>query len=350
MGTEGRDKKRVAIGGGAAVAIVIGVVTALAVSGGGAGSAAAKGDRPGSQIDTASGTRAGDAIGQPTPEQGNGAGGRAQGGATSDSAGTQGGPGGASGSSVASSTASSHGPNGGPSTGAPPSGTAQQPTGAPPASSSAPANPPAAPAAQAPAYGGRLAAEAAKPSSATTSVTLHTAGASSNADTLLVSVMLTNTHSGGVGASDSAGNSYAVVADQSDGAGDRTLILAAVGAKPLSAGGSVTVTFPATSEHHVALDAVHGVTKLTGHSSATAGSGQFASGSAAASGPSIVFGVAGVQGGTAATWSSGFTALPTLLVAPEDQLAAAYEVVGGGSYQASGSCTHQWMAAVVVLG
>ncbi|MEY9855579.1 hypothetical protein ABH935_001183 [Catenulispora sp. GAS73] len=159
--------------------------------------------------------------------------------------------------------------------------------------------------------------------------------------------MLTNTHSGGVGASDSAGNGYSVVADQSDGAGDRTLILAAVGAKALGAGGSVTLTFPSTAEHHVAVDVFSGVTGIGGHSSASAASGPFASGSA--SGGGIVFGVAGVQGGENATWSSGFTALPTLVVSPADQLATAYESVGSGSFQASGSCDHQWMAAVATL-
>ncbi|ACU69803.1 clec-122; C-type LECtin [Catenulispora acidiphila DSM 44928] len=161
--------------------------------------------------------------------------------------------------------------------------------------------------------------------------------------------MLTNTHSGAVGASDSAGNSYSVIADQSDGAGDRTLILAAVGAKSLAAGGSVTVTFPTSSEHHAALDAFSGVSAITGHSSATAASGPFASGAASASGGGIVFAAAGIQGGENATWSAGFTALPTLLVAPADQLATAYESAGSGSAQGSGSCNHQWMAAVVTL-
>jgi hypothetical protein len=159
--------------------------------------------------------------------------------------------------------------------------------------------------------------------------------------------MLTNTHSGGVGASDSAGNSYSVVADQSDGAGDRTLILAAVGAKALGGGGSVSVTFPATQEHHVALDDFSGVTGISGHSSATAASGSFASGAASGS-TGIAFGVAGVQGGENASWSSGFTALPTVAVS-SDQLATAYESVGSGGVQASGFCDHQWMAAVVTL-
>ncbi|MBS2548947.1 hypothetical protein KGQ19_18950, partial [Catenulispora sp. NL8] len=228
-----------------------------------------------------------------------------------------------------------------------PSGSAPSSAGGPSAvGTGGPSAPPSQQAAKAPAYVGRLASNAAKTSSST-SVTLQTSGSSAGGDTLVVSVMLTNTHSGGVGASDSAGNSYSVVADQSDGAGDRTLILAAVGARALGGGGSVTLTFPATSEHHVAVDDFSGVTGIGGHSSATAASGPFASGSA--SGAGIVFGVAGVQGGENATWGSGFTALPTLVVAPADQLATAYESVGSGSVQASGSCDHQWMAAVATL-
>ncbi|NUP51476.1 MAG: hypothetical protein HOW97_29795 [Catenulispora sp.] len=231
-----------------------------------------------------------------------------------------------------------------------PPGGSQQPSSAPAGGQpSASGNPPPAAAARPLAYGGRLGATETS-STAATSLTVQASSGSSDGDTLLLSVMLTNTRSGGVGATDSAGNSYSVIADQSDGAGDRTLILGAVNAKALRSGGTVTLTFPATAERHAALDAFHGVTKVTGHSSATAASGSFASGAApAASASSIVFGAAGVQGGSTVAWSSALTALPTLVVAPSDQLATAYAVVGSGSYQASGSCDHQWMADVVTL-
>ncbi|NUR59573.1 MAG: hypothetical protein HOV87_13035 [Catenulispora sp.] len=59
--------------------------------------------------------------------------------------------------------------------------------------------------------------------------------------------------------------------------------------------------------------------------------------------------MAGVQGGSTVGWSSGFTALPTLVVPPSDQLATAYRIVGSGSCQASGTCAKQWMAEVVTL-
>lgn len=200
-----------------------------------------------------------------------------------------------------------------------------------------------------PAYAGRLASSAAQTSSAATTATVQTSAASSPGDALLLSVMLTNTHAGAVSASDSAGDTYSVVADQSDGAGDRTLILAATAAKPLSPGASVTLTFPATQERHIALDAFTGVTAIGAHSSATAASGPFSSGSTSASVAGIVFAAAGIQGGENAGWAAGFSALPTLLVAPADQLATAYKTVTPGSYQAAGSCDHQWMAAAVTL-
>ena len=359
-GSGGRDKRRPALMcSGAAAVVVAGVAGILITSGGGSGSDAGKVERQGTEIgapQNVAGFRSGDSLGVATPDQGSGAGAGVRGGAP---AGTQTVP------SSPDTTPSRSAPSGGTSTSAPsnagpttapgvttaPSTPVTAPGSAPSsAPGSAPGTPPAA-AAPAPAYGGRLgAAEIASSSAAATSLTLPAGAGSADGDTLLVSVMLTNTHAGAVGASDSAGNSYSVLADQSDGAGDRTLILGAVNAKALRSGGSVTLTFPATAERHAALDAFHGVTKVTGHSSATAASGSFASGAApTGAASSVVFGVAGVQGGSAVAWSSGFTALPTLVVAPSDQLATAYRIVGSGSYQAAGSCSHQWMAEVVTL-
>ena len=66
-------------------------------------------------------------------------------------------------------------------------------------------------------------------------------------------------------------------------------------------------------------------------------------------GPRLVFGVAGVQGGAAAAWTDGFTPLPTLFVS-DDQLATGYKTVtAAGAYAAVGTCDHQWMAAVVAF-
>lgn len=338
----GTNRRRVTVLSGVAVVAIAAVVGAIALAGGGTKPNPTKSSRQESQLgDAADPTSTASGLpGQASSEQG--AGGAVAGSPAVPSAV---GPTSSVSSNGSGGATSANGPQpsnsanptkpGQPSNPVGPSNSGNQPT-AQPSAGAKPAT-----------YAGRLAAAAAKSTSASTSTTLRTSASSSNGDTLLVSVMLTNTHSGGVGATDSAGNSYTTVADQADGAGDRTLILAAVGAEALPSGGSITVTFPATQEHHVALDDFAGVTGISGHASSTAASGPFASGSADGT-AGIAFGVAGVQGGENATWSGGFTALPTLAVSA-DQLATAYEPVGSGAAQAAGSCDHQWMAAVVTL-
>ncbi|MFE2311485.1 vanadium-dependent haloperoxidase, partial [Streptomyces sp. NPDC059411] len=199
-------------------------------------------------------------------------------------------------------------------------------------------------------YAGRVASSAAAASG--TSLTLPVTRAVRSGDTLLVSAMLTNTHSGTVTATDTRGNSYTLVGDKTDGSSDRTLVLAALGVNPLTTADSITLTFPTTGEHHAAVDEFTGVTAVDRTSVATGAAGTpFNSGATAPtnSADELVFGVAGVQGGAAATWSAGFSALPTLSVV-EDQLATAYRTVSAtGSYAATGTATHQWMAAVVTL-
>ncbi|MBD0741235.1 hypothetical protein BG418_07005 [Streptomyces sp. CBMA152] len=200
------------------------------------------------------------------------------------------------------------------------------------------------------AYQGPVASAAAAASG--TSLALPVGRTVRAGDTLLVSAMLTNTHSGAVGATDTQGNVYSVVTDKADGASDRTLVLASIGVKPLTPSDTITLTYPTTGEHHASVEEFSGVTAVDRTSSATGAAGTpFNSGSTATTNAAneLVFGVAGVQGGDNATWDAGFTARPTLFVS-EDQLATAYQIVPTtGSYAASGTATHQWMASVVTL-
>ena len=327
-------RRRILLLSGAGVLAIAAIAGVLALSGGHSHSTSAT--RNDTQIGDGNGPTNGDqpggAVGQKTSEQGGGGSGTG----TSAAPSSLGAAGGQSSHPSTDNGSSNPTKPGRPSAPIAPTNNGNQPTTPPPG-------------AKPPAYAGRLAASATQTSSAATTATVQTSAASSPGDALLLSVMLTNTHAGAVSASDSAGNTYSVIADQSDGSGDRTLILAVTAAKSLSVGTSVTLTFPATQEHHIALDAFTGVTAIGGHSSATAASGPFSSGSTSASAPGVVFAAAGIQGGENASWAVGFSALPTLLVAPADQLATAYETVAPGSYQAAGSCNHQWMAAAVTL-
>ncbi len=200
------------------------------------------------------------------------------------------------------------------------------------------------------AYQGPVASAAAAASGS--QLTLPVSRAVRSGDTVLVSAMLTNTHSGTVAATDTQGNRYTVLSDTPDGASDRTLVLAAVGVNALSTTDQITLSYPTTGEHHVSVEEFSGVTAVDRTAAATGAAGTpFNSGSTpTTSVPNeLVFGVAGVQGGKNATWSAGFTPLPTLFVS-EDQLATAYQPVSAtGAYAATGTATHQWMAAAVTL-
>ncbi|WP_441247430.1 helix-turn-helix domain-containing protein [Kitasatospora sp. McL0602] len=171
-------------------------------------------------------------------------------------------------------------------------------------------------------------------------------------DTLVVPIMLTNTHAGTVGATDSQGNTYTTAADQSDDAGDRVLVLTATAVRALSSSDTITVGYPSTGEQHLAVDELTNVKAVDQHAAATGAAGiDFDSGPTptTTADSELIYGVAGVQGGPAATWSSRFTALPTLFVS-HDQLATGYRTVSAtGSYPATGTCAYQWMAAAVAF-
>ncbi len=200
------------------------------------------------------------------------------------------------------------------------------------------------------AYQGSVATSAATGSG--TGLTLPVGRAVRAGDTLLVSAMLTNTDAGTVSATDSQGNVYSVLSDRPDGSGDRTLVLASIGAKPLSTSDTITLGYPASGEHHVSVQEFSGVTAVDQGASATGPAGTpVNSGATATTGAAneLVFATAGIQGGENLAWNAGFTAQPTLFVS-EDQLATAYQLVSAtGSYAATGIATHQWMASVVTL-
>jgi hypothetical protein len=182
-----------------------------------------------------------------------------------------------------------------------------------------------------------------------TSTRLAVGHAVAAGDTLVVPMMLTNTHAGAVSATDGQGNTYTVAADQNDGgADDRTLILTATAVKALTSSDTITVSYPVSGEQHLVVEELTDVEAVDQHAAATGGAGTaFNSGSMHSDRPEFVFAVAGVQGGATAAWSSEFTALPTLFVS-KDQLATAYRRVGG-IYAATGTCDHQWMAAAVAF-
>jgi fibronectin type 3 domain-containing protein len=172
--------------------------------------------------------------------------------------------------------------------------------------------------------------------------------------TLVVSLLLSTTNSltGPVSATDSAGNTYVVARDNNDGsAGDRTVALVSVGVKALTAGATITLTYPSSNETHVSVDEFSGVTGIDTSAGATGTSSAFSSGNAPGTSQAadVLIGTVGTESGKAPTWATGWAALPVLAVS-SDYLGTAYQfATAAGAYAASGTIGGQWMASIITL-
>ena len=169
--------------------------------------------------------------------------------------------------------------------------------------------------------------------------------------------MVTNSNSA-VSVSDTQGNTYSEIVDQTDGsAGDETLVFVALNAKALSSTDTITVTYPTATEEHLVVDEYSGVTAVDQHASnySTTNLTQFSVSTTAVTtaAKEMVIGVAGVQGGNPTAWTNPTTPLPTLYLpgaSDGDQLATAYQTVTTtGTYSVSGTISKGWMAAVITL-
>jgi fibronectin type 3 domain-containing protein len=199
----------------------------------------------------------------------------------------------------------------------------------------------------------RVGSVTASSSRTTTSVPVGTPGVAAG-DTLVVGLLLSTTSSitGALSVTDSAGNSYVVARDNNDGSsGDRTVVFVSVGVKALAAGGSITLTYPKSSETHVSVDEFSGITGIDTSASATGTTSAFSSGSAPATtqAADVLIGAVGNESGKAPTWAKGWTALPLLTVS-YDHLDTAYQMAtAAGSYAATGTTGGEWMASIVTL-
>ena len=202
------------------------------------------------------------------------------------------------------------------------------------------------------AYVGRVGSATASSSRTTTSVPVGGSGVAAG-HTLVVSLLLSSTNSltGAVTVTDTAGNSYIVARDTNDGsAGDRTVLLASIGVKTLAAGGSITLTYPSSAETHVSVDEFSGITGIDSSAGASGTTVAFSSGTATTTqATDVLVGVVGVESGKSPTWASGWTRLPVLSVS-SDYLGTAYQIAtAAGSYAAVGTTSNQWMASIVTL-
>jgi hypothetical protein len=196
----------------------------------------------------------------------------------------------------------------------------------------------------------RVASGTASATASARSLTLSQAVPAGNS--LIVSVLLSSTanQAGPVTVTDAAGNAYHVDQDTGDGsAGDRHVILSALGVKALASGSTLSFAFPSSSESHISVDEFSGLSARDQHAGATNTTAAFSAGPtpATTAANELLYGGVGTESGSAPVFASGWTALGTLSVSSDYQ-AAAYRVVAAtGAYSVSGTTGGQWIAGIV---
>jgi len=170
---------------------------------------------------------------------------------------------------------------------------------------------------------------------------------------VVVTANLTGTVAGPVTATDSAGDSYTVASDISDGAGHRLVVLSGVATAGLVTNQTITVSFPNAATNRVTADEVSGPTRLDVHAEAAGTGATFSSGpTPPVAGPNeYVFAAVGSYAATSApTFAAGW-AVQTGYAVSTDYLGRASVVsTGPNSYTGSGSATGtSWLAATVAF-
>lgn len=172
-------------------------------------------------------------------------------------------------------------------------------------------------------------------------------------DSLIVTLMLTSTCPGPVTVTDTLGDTYTAVADETDSARHRTMIFAAFGIKPLTTADAVHVAYSHASKYHVAVDEFRGISRVVGHGGAhgEAGGVAFSTGSQplVCTSDELMVTAVGTNTGTAPGLVGGWTTLPVLKLSSY-RLTTAYQASPpAGTCSATGTTTAQWGAVLVLF-
>lgn len=186
-----------------------------------------------------------------------------------------------------------------------------------------------------------------------TDVVLPVTNAVTAGDALVVTMMLTATCPGPVTVTDTRGNAFRIVADETDSRLHRTLVLAAFHVRPLTTADSIRVKYPHASKYHVAVDEFSGISRAVGYAQAHGESGQTAFSTSSTrldcAAGDLVVGTVGSNSGTAPAFTAEWTALPVLRLSSY-RLSTAYRIVPADQMcAATGTTTSQWGAAAVVF-
>ena len=184
------------------------------------------------------------------------------------------------------------------------------------------------------------------------SITVWRTGGVRAGDVAVVTVQLTGTSATGPAtATDDAGNSYSVASTVADGSGDRLIVLYGLVQQPLAVNQRITVTFPSATTYRITGDEISGVTTAD-QTASSAGSGTtFASGATPTTTASkeFVFASVALYGGSAPTWSNGWTALPSYAVG-SNYLGRAYQLpTTTASFNGTGTGSGAWLSTVVTF-
>ncbi|MEZ0070523.1 hypothetical protein ABIA32_006576 [Streptacidiphilus sp. MAP12-20] len=172
-------------------------------------------------------------------------------------------------------------------------------------------------------------------------------------DVLVVTVMLTSVCPGPVQVTDTLGDSYTMVADETDTARHRTMIFAAFGVKQLTTADAVHLSYPHAGKYHVAVDEFRNISAVTGssHAHGEAGNGAFSTSAnpVTCTRGDLMVAAIGTNTGTAPTLAAGWTTLPVLKLSSY-RLTTAYQVAAeSGRCAVTGTTTAQWGATLVTF-
>ena len=205
-------------------------------------------------------------------------------------------------------------------------------------------------------HNGQIATDA-NATTGSTTVALSPVTNTTTGDTLILPMLLNNSDAytaGSIGATDTKGNAYTLQFVHADSGGDYLAALTAVNITALTTSDVITITWPSNNEHLVTVEDFSGVTAIDQTSVADSGTNAttFNSGptGTTAASTELLYGFAGVQGGTDATWDQGWTANPIIFPGNSDQLLTATRPVAAtGSYAASGTTAAVSMAGILTL-
>ena len=202
-----------------------------------------------------------------------------------------------------------------------------------------------------PAYVSQIATNLSGSPHTSASVTVWRAGGVGAGHLMIATLALTGATPGTVTGTDDAHDTLTVASDITDSAGHRLVVLSGIAQQGLAPNQRITLSFPSAATYRMIADEASGVTGVDRHAESGGTSAAFSSGSTAttSSPRELVFATAGLFGGSAPSWASGWTGLTSYANGP-DFVGRAYQIASSpGTFAGSGSGSGTWLASTVTF-